>query len=99
MAKTESLLQELVELKKTEMRRARAHRILVFIFVTLPFIALMILSIVATALAVGAVGDIAENFPEMMESFTEDQKDELFDLFIENARSNIPAEEIESYTY
>lgn len=89
MTKSEKLLSELVELKKTELRRVRAYRILIMVLIVLPIVALIVLTTVAGIVAMNTASEFVEEFPAIMESFTEEQRDELFDMFMEEARAGI----------
>jgi len=67
MAKSEELLQELVELKKKQMKRTRNNRILKFTFATLPAFLLIIISIYGGFQLAQKSVEFLENLPELME--------------------------------
>lgn len=73
MAKTEKLLQELVDLKKKEMLRTRINRIIKFLFVTLPVLILIGVSIYGTVLLYEKGEDLIEDLPTIIEDMMQSQ--------------------------
>jgi hypothetical protein len=67
MPETEILLQELVDLKKKEMKRAQTDRWLKFLFGTLPVFILVIITIVSTWMLVGSIEETLKQFPGMFD--------------------------------
>ena len=55
MAQMEDLLQELVTLKKEEMRRTRRYRIMKFVWSTVPLLIFLILSIWGSVALYGSI--------------------------------------------
>ena len=65
MSQMEDLLQQLVDLKKEEMRRTRNDRLMRFIWGTLPMILFLILSIWGTVALYQGFTQAAENNPTL----------------------------------
>ena len=79
MAKTESLLQELVDLKRKEMRRTRVHRIVTFLFATLPIFTLIGLSIWGSILLFQRGDELIQDLPGIMNNVMDEQKEGFFE--------------------
>ncbi|MEK9166753.1 MAG: hypothetical protein AAB836_00470 [Patescibacteria group bacterium] len=80
MNKTEELLQELVDMQRKEFKRMKTARILHFIFVTLPTLALILISIVGSVILFQKTEELLKNFPQSAQEY---QKS-----FFENLKSN-----------
>lgn len=81
MNKTEELLQELVDMKRKEIRRKKISSILVFVFITLPTFILIVLSIYGSVILYQKAQDALSNLPETAQNY---QKD-----FLNNIKSGL----------
>ncbi len=81
MNKTEELLQELVDMQRKEFKRMKTARILHFIFVTLPTLTLVLISIVGSVILFQKTEELLKNFPQSAQEY---QKS-----FFENFKSKI----------
>lgn len=75
MPTSEALLQELVNLKKNEIRGKRIKFWIHFGMITLPSFILIVVSIYAAWTFATQAAEIVEQFPQMMEEMMESQKD------------------------
>lgn len=78
MPQTEELLQELVDLKKKEMRDASRRRWASFIFYRLPVIALLIFGFYTSWKTINNMQNLLENGPEIN---LEGEIDQIKDFF------------------
>ncbi len=69
MAQMEELLQELIDLKKEEMRRAKNARILHFIFSTLPLTLILLFSVWGSWVLYESMQEAIQN-PSLFQQFT-----------------------------
>lgn len=67
MAQIEDLLQQLVDLKKEEMRRTRNYRLTKFLLGTLPMILILVASIWGSVALYQSVSETLQNNPSIME--------------------------------
>lgn len=69
MNKTEELLQELVDMQKKEFKRLKTARILHFIFVTLPTLALVLITIGGSVVLFQKTEEMLNNFPQTAQEY------------------------------
>ncbi len=81
MNKTEELLQELVDLKKKEIKQKQLSSILHFIFFTLPSLVLLLLTIYGSVILFQKAEEMINNLPETAQNYQED--------FFDNIKSNL----------
>ncbi len=67
MAQIEDLLQELVNLKKEEMRRTKNYRLMKFIWGTLPVLIFLVLSIWGSVALYQSFSEALQNNPSLLD--------------------------------
>ncbi|MBU0981334.1 hypothetical protein KKC94_01435 [Patescibacteria group bacterium] len=77
MTLTDDLLKELVELKKTELKRTRTHRTINFVLVTLPMVVILLVSIWGIIVLFQNGQDLLENFPDTMSDIVSQQMESI----------------------
>ncbi|MBT4384932.1 hypothetical protein HOD30_04250 [Candidatus Peregrinibacteria bacterium] len=83
MAKTEMLLQELVDLKKKELKGMQIRAALRFVFITLPMFALIILSIYGSVILFEQVQNTITDLPNTIGTQIEDAGSNQIDGILE----------------